>query len=170
MNTAHLHLMLNHLPIIGTLIGTLVLVSGFILKNNNIIKQTALGIFVFSALAAIPAFFTGEGAEDLVEGLPGVSEVFIETHEELAKTFLIAVIILGILSLVTFVLSGWYKSKLANVFFVIVLVTSIGVNFLGKNVGTSGGEIRHTEIRGNNTATNTAAPIEQKNDTDSDDD
>jgi hypothetical protein len=56
MNTVHWHLLLNHLPIIGGIIGMGILVAGFVLKNNPIVKRTALGVFVFSAVFAIPAF------------------------------------------------------------------------------------------------------------------
>ena len=57
MNEAHFHLVVNHLPIVGILIGLLVLVTGFILKKPEV-KVTALGIFVFSGLASIAAFYS----------------------------------------------------------------------------------------------------------------
>lgn len=145
MNTAHWHLALNHLPIIGLVIGLLVLITGFFLKNNTI-KQTALGIFVFAAITAIPTFLTGEGAEELVENMPGVSETIIESHASLGEVFLIAILILGLFSLVNLVLSI-LKSKTAFAMYIVVLIASIGVSVLAKQVGTSGGEIRHTEIR-----------------------
>ena len=156
MNTAHWHLLFNHLPIIGTVIGTLILISGYLLKNNSAVKQTAMGVFVFSALTAIPAYLTGEAAEDLVEGLPGVTEQFIESHEDLSKMFLIVVLVLGTLSLAT-VISGYLKSKFASTLNVLVLITSIGTCILASQVGTSGGEIRHTEIRSEVTGQNTNA-------------
>lgn len=160
MNAAHWHLLLNHLPIVGTIIGTLILAVGFGIKNNSTIKQTALGVFVFSALCAIPAYLTGEGAEEVVEHLPGVTESVIENHEDLGKIFMIVVGSLGILSLVTFV-SDWLKSKVAPVLYVAVLISAIGTSFFAKQVGTSGGKVRHTEIR-DNASPQAASPIEQK--------
>lgn len=146
MNTAHWHLLLNHLPITGTIFGLLILVAGFVFKNNTGVKQTALGVFVFSALCAIPAYLTGEGTEEIVEKMPGVTETIIDTHEDLGKIFLIVIEALGVLALLTFITDRFQK-KAASLLYVLVLITAIGTSVFAKWVGTSGGEIRHTEIR-----------------------
>lgn len=168
MNTAHWHLLLNHLPIIGTVIGTLILLSGYLLKNQNIVKQTALGVIFFSALTAIPAYLTGEGAEEVAEKMPGVTEQFIDTHEDLGKVFLIVAMILGALALITFV-SSYLKKKISSVLYIMVLVAAIGTCILAKQVGTSGGEVRHTEIRSGNISQEVNA-AEQNNGSENDDD
>ena len=146
MNTAQWHLLLNHLPIMGTVFGTLILTGGYILGNNTTVKKTALGVFVISALLAIPSFLTGEGAEDVVENLPGVAKSYIETHEDLGKIFIFCVSAIGLLSIITF-FSDWKKNKAAPFLYGIVLIAGIGTSVLAKQVGTSGGEVRHTEIR-----------------------
>lgn len=148
MNPAHIHLLLNHLPIVATIIGTLVLIFGFILKNNSIVKQTALGILIFSSLTAIPAYISGEGAEEIVENIPGISEQFIETHEDLGKLFLIANIIMGIVASITWALSI-KKRSVSNLMYYAVLIIAILNCIAAAKTGTSGGEIRHTEIRSN---------------------
>lgn len=145
MNEAHFHLIVNHLPIVGLLIGLLVLVTGFILKKSEI-KVTALGIFIFSALASVAAFYSGEGAEEIVEKVPGISETLINQHEESAELFFTAILILGVFSLITLILEI-KKSKFSNYGFVLVFLVTLASGVLAKNVGTSGGEIRHTEIR-----------------------
>lgn len=139
----------------------MILVSGYLIKNNATIKQTALGVLVFSSLTAIPAYFTGEGAEEIVEEIPGVAESAIEVHEDLGKIFLIVALVLGALSLVT-LLSAAFKLKITSLLYVIVLVAAIGTGIFAKEVGTSGGEIRHTEIRSGN--------IDYNKDIDKDDD
>ncbi|MCF8238660.1 MAG: hypothetical protein K9I85_10920 [Saprospiraceae bacterium] len=156
MNQAHLHLVLNHLPILGVMFGVLVLLAGWLLKQEAV-KRTGLGLFIFSALAAIPAFLTGEGAEELVEGLPGVGENLIERHEDLANYFLWTVIGLGILATATLYASlrAW---KAASAMFMITLVVALGTMVLAQQVGTSGGEIRHTEIRGDAAGQGTNLP------------
>jgi len=145
MNEAHFHLIVNHLPIVGLLIGLLVLVTGFILKKSEI-KVTALGIFIFSALASVAAFYSGEGAEEIVEKVPGISETLINQHEESAELFFTAILILGVFSLITLILEI-KKSKFSNYGFILVFLVTLVSGVLAKNVGTSGGEIRHTEIR-----------------------
>jgi len=151
MNQAHLHLLLNHLPILGVLFGLLILSTGFFLKNTSI-KRTALGIFVLSAIFAVPAYLTGEGAEEVVESLPGVSENLIEAHEDLANIFLWMVGALGLFSLATFYADLKSKS-ISSTLYAITFVAALGSMIFAQQVGTSGGEIRHTEIRSGTTAT-----------------
>ena len=90
---------------------------------------------------------TGEGAEEIVEEL-GISHDIIHEHEELAETFMKILYGLGILSILGLIANLKKHSKAAIVSYV-VLVLAIGSAILSKNVGTSGGEIRHTEIREN---------------------
>lgn len=145
MNDAHFHLVVNHLPIVGVLIGFLVLLVGLIMKKPEV-KNTALGIFIFSALTAIAAFLTGEGADEIVENLPGISETLIHKHEEYAELFLTMMLILGGISLITLFLQ-YKKLSFYKYGFMIVLLLSITAIVISKYVGTSGGEITHIEIR-----------------------
>lgn len=146
MNDAHVHLVVNHLPIVGLMIGTLVLVTAFLIKKLEV-KLTGLGILIFSAITSIVAFYTGEGAEEVSENMLGISETLIHTHEELAETFFTVTLILGGISLVAF-LAALRKLKFANLLMIVCLLLALGDLVLARNVGTSGGEIRHTEIRG----------------------
>jgi hypothetical protein len=106
-------------------------------------------IFILGALAAIASMSTGEGAEEVVEKLSGVTENYIKRHEETAETFAIFSYILGGISL----LGLWasFKQKTFSNFIAIgTLVFAIVVLFFAKQTGTTGGEIRHTEIRSGN--------------------
>ncbi len=145
MNDLHLHLVLNHFPLIGLVIGALVLLFGFLLKKSQI-KATALGIFIFSAIMAIVVNYTGEGAEHAIENLPGINEKYIESHEDAAELFLVMILVLGGVSLITLFLAI-KKMKLAVYGYILVFLLVIVTAFAAIDVGTSGGEIRHTEIR-----------------------
>lgn len=160
MNDAHLHLVVNHLPIVALLIAFLVLLAGFLFKKPEI-KLTALGICIFSALSAIIAFYTGEGAEEVVENLPNISETLIHNHEEAAEIFYVLVLILGALSLVTLVLQI-KKSKVASFGYIIILMMTLISMFFAKNTGTTGGMINHPEIR--STSLSQPFEIEDSND------
>lgn len=147
MNNAHFHLVVNHLPIVGILIGTLVLVAGLLIKKSEV-KLTAFGIFIFSAITSVAAFYTGEGAEEIVENISGISETLIHTHEEFAESFFTITLILGVLSLVGFV-AELKKLKYTKYLTILILLLAIADGVVAKYVGTSGGEIRHSEIRSN---------------------
>ena len=144
MNDAHYHLIVNHLPIVGLLIGILVLIAGLVF-NKTEVKLTALGIFIFSAITSIAAFYTGEGAEEVVENLEGISETLIHTHEEYAETFYTLSLILGGLSLLTFILE-LKKMKFTKYLTILCLLIALVDGALATYVGSSGGDIRHIEI------------------------
>ena len=146
MNDAHLHMVVNHFPIIGLFFGIGILAFG-IIKKQTILVNTAYVIFIFCMIMAKATMMTGEGAEEIVEEL-GISHDIIHDHEELAETFMKVLYGLGILSILGLVVNLKKHSKAAIVSYV-VLVLAIGSAILSKNVGTSGGEIRHTEIREN---------------------
>lgn len=146
MNDAHLHMVFNHFPIIGLFFGIGILAYG-IFKKQTILVNTAYVIFIFCMIMSKATMMTGEGAEEIVEEL-GISHDIIHEHEEVAETFMKVLYGLGILSILGLVANFKKHSRAAIVSYV-VLISAIGSAVLSKSVGTSGGEIRHTEIREN---------------------
>lgn len=145
MNQAHLHLMINHLPIMGTVVGLVVLLSGYVLKNP-VVKQTALGIFIFSCFGILGAHFTGEGAEEIVEELPDVNHKLIHRHEDLAAIFGWSLFAVALLSVLTLYLDIKNKNG-SKILYLLIMATSILTLVFAKQAATSGGEVRHAEIR-----------------------
>ena len=158
MNNAHVHLMVNHLPIAGLLIGILVLITGLVLKKTEV-RLTGLGVFIFSAIASVFAFYTGEGAEEVVENVAGISETLIHAHEEYADSFFTLTLILGGISCIIFI-TEVRKFSLSKYLVMLCLLVAIADGILAIYVGASGGEIRHTEIRGDAKM----IPLENEND------
>lgn len=160
MNGAHFHLLVNHIPIIGVIFGMLILLVGFILKNG-IVKQTGLGTLIFAALSSSIALFTGDPAGEAVENLPGVTEALIEHHEDIAYSSLWILVPMGILAALAFY-SNWKKEKSGNVLSMITLFLSVLAIAMMSWVGLTGGEIRHTEIRGQAAGVMPASPSKQE--------
>ena len=146
MNDAHLHMVFNHFPIIGLFFGIGILAYG-IIKKQAILVNTAYVMFIVCMIMAKATMMTGEGAEEIVEEL-GISHDLIHEHEEIAETFMKVLYALGILSILGLV-ANVKKHEKASFFSYVVIILAIGSAVLSKNVGTSGGEIRHTEIREN---------------------
>jgi uncharacterized membrane protein len=147
MNDAHLHLLVNHFPIIVPILGIGILIAGMVLKNNSL-KNTAYILFIVSAIFAISSMVTGDGAEEIVEKLPEVTKGVIHEHEEMAEKLAITLYALGILSIFGLYLTVKNKEKANWVAYAVLLVAAVGL-FLGQQTGATGGEIRHTEIRNN---------------------
>lgn len=153
MNDAHLHMVVNHFPIIGTIFGLGILIAGIFIKNT-VIKNVAYILFVIAAIFAAVSMATGEGAEEIAEKLPSVTDQIIHEHEEMAEKLALVLYALGLISLLGLYLNFKKHTKAAAVSYIALVVAIIGV-FFGKQTGTTGGEVRHTEIRTNNASTNT---------------
>lgn len=145
MNGAHWHLLFNHLPIIIPIVALLVMFGGLLLKSD-ILKRAAYGIFILAALTAIAATLTGEGAEDVVKAINGNDKRFIHAHEEVAEVFAILTYILGGIALVG-MWANWKKKSWSKIISFITIAAAFIVLFYAQQTGTTGGEIRHTEIR-----------------------
>lgn len=145
MNDAHLHLVVNHFPIIGTVLGLGVLIAGIFLKNNSI-KNTGYALFIVAAVFAAFSMATGEGAEEMVEDMPNIGKKIIHEHEEIAEKLALVLYFLGVISLAGIFMNSKKHSK-ANLISYLAVIVAIASVYLTTLVGTSGGEIRHTEIR-----------------------
>lgn len=145
MNEAHVHLLTNHFPIIGTLIAIAVVLYAFF-ANNKAVANTGCAIAVAMALMSIPAFLSGEGAEHMVEDMAGTSEYFLEEHEELGKTAFWVMLGAGLLALITLVINSM-RNVMSRTWTGLVLLVLIATFALMAYVGYLGSKIRHPELR-----------------------
>jgi len=146
MSSAHLHILLNHFPVIGTALAAFVLFYGFF-KRSDEIKKLSLVLLVLTSLVTIPVYLTGENAEGSVVSIEGVNEDFIEPHEEFAFKAFFASDIVGALALVALFI--YRKPKhlpmgVAALFFALMLA----LNGMMAWTAHLGGLINHTEIMG----------------------
>lgn len=145
MNAAHLHLMLNHLPVVGTAF-CLLLLGWARWRKSDELGRVSLGAFVIVTLLAMPAYFTGEPAEELVEHLPGVTHAVIERHEQAAQVAVTAQTVLGALAL-TGLLAFRRATTIPGWFTTLMLAVAVIVAALMARTANLGGQVRHTEIR-----------------------
>jgi uncharacterized membrane protein len=141
---AHLHLLLNHLPTIGTVLGLGLLLLGFVRKSEHL-KKVSLEVFFIIALATLPVFMSGVAAQAALKNSPGVSAAAIATHEDAA---LLAFLLMEITGVVAW-LGLWQFRRISretrgNMGAVLVLSTvTVLVMAWAANLG---GDIRHPEI------------------------
>ncbi len=146
LSPAHLHLVLNHIPVLGTLIfAPLILIWGLV-RHSRDITMTGLSLAVVLAVTAVPIYLTGEPAEKQIENAPWFQESRVETHEERAEAGLVAVLATGAISL----LALWRARRaqaLGPLLTKLVLAGLLVSAVLFAFAALSGGEIRHEEIR-----------------------
>ena len=144
MNSVQMHLALTHVPVILSLVGLIMLAVAFFVKKSTLTK-TSYMLILFAGITAIPVFFTGEGTEEAIENLPGVSEAVIERHEDVAKLAMITIAVAGLTALAALFAFRWQIAT--RVFKVVVLLLAIASGGLMAQTAHLGGQIRHTEIR-----------------------
>ena len=146
MDLTHLHLLLNHFPIIGTLIGVGLMAYALFRKEENL-QRAVLLLWVLMTLVTPVVMKTGEEAEETVERITGVTKTAIHEHEEAAEVALWLMIGLGVVSLAALVLN--YRKSNIRTITLFAFVLSLAVSAAMARTGYLGGLIRHTEIAGN---------------------
>ncbi len=144
-SAAHLHLLLNHIPVIGIPIIGVLLVLAVAMKQQALVR-IALGFTVVLALFTLPVYLSGEPAEEIVEDLPGVPHAVLEEHEEIAKVTFVATEVLGALALLGLALA-WKRDRVSKPLVYGSLVLVLIASGLLARTAYLGGQIRHTEIR-----------------------
>ncbi|MCW9705713.1 hypothetical protein [Fodinibius salsisoli] len=144
INAAHLHLMVNHVPILATFFSMAILAWGMVV-HQQAIKKVALVGFILAGLTAVIAVQSGERAEDIVESVPGVSEEVIHDHEEAAETAQWLTIILGVSAIVgLFMMSKQTRYSKHIIWF--LLIYSLAVGSMLAYTAYLGGKIMHPEL------------------------
>lgn len=143
-NFVHMHLLLNHVPTVGTIVALGVLLLAFA-KRSDEMKRGALALFFAIALVSLPTYMTGYSAQAAIKGRPGVSAELIQRHQASALVALIFMEATGIVAW----FGLWQGRKPTgasrwNAPVVLLLATvTIGLMASAANIG---GEITHPEI------------------------
>lgn len=144
MNLAHVHLLLNHFPVIGTIIG-LGLFLAALIGNSNDLKKAGLVVFLGIALLTIPTYMSGNAAEQQIRSLPGVSQSLTVQHQNAALLAYVFMEVMGGLS--WFALWEYRRnSRFGGATLAAVLFLALITVGLMANAATIGGAIRHPEI------------------------
>jgi len=149
MNLAHIHLLLNHWPIIGAFVGLLLFLAA-LFANSDDLKQTSLAFFTLIALLAIPTYMSGDVANEVLKASTPLPTELINTHQGAALLSLIFMEITGAVALIGL----WQFSRMsrpapglvARWNSAVVLLLSIVTAGLMTATGNTGGAIRHPEI------------------------
>jgi NADH:ubiquinone oxidoreductase subunit 4 (subunit M) len=146
MNATHIHLLFNHVPVLGSIFGLIILAFG-LFGAKRVLRRTSYYIFIIVALFTLPVYFSGEGAEEVVEDIAGVSHTYIEEHEDLGNISLYLTLLTGVISVVALV-AGAKSQKKGKLYAKILLVLGL-ISFTTIAITAGhGGKIRHSEIRG----------------------
>jgi hypothetical protein len=146
MDLIHIHLLLNHFPTIGTIIGGGLFVLALITRSDDL-KRASLVVLLGISLIAIPTYMSGNGANEALKSLPGgVSKSLVEMHEGAALEAFGFMEFTGAFAW----LALWQFRRLAHFpnwnLALILVLTAVSFGLMAR-AADLGGEIRHAEIR-----------------------
>jgi hypothetical protein len=165
MNLAHIHLLLNHFPTIGTIIAIGLFLLGLAGKSDDL-KRASLVVFLGIALLTIPTYISGNAAQDVICKAQGkapcadraVSRAMIEAHEGAALLAFTFMQITG-----AFAWLGLWQYRRISRFprwsLAAVALFSMVTFGLMAQAADIGGEIRHAEIRSVQETSNPGLPL-----------
>lgn len=145
MNGAHAHLLVNHLPVVGSVLAVLLLAIALAFRAERGLWLAGLFVLAFTGLGAVAANLTGEPAEEFIEDKPWAAEAVIEEHEERAEVALVAALV-GLAVAGGAFVTGRRGPGVAHV--AAPLVVAVVVAGLMAWTGAAGGKIRHPDETG----------------------
>ena len=98
-NWPHIHIMINHFPVILAMMGALGAILGVMRSRRGVWLYTTASL-TLAAITVIPTYFTGEPAEHMLNRPWYLSRTSIHTHEDAA---LIAAVLVGLAGLVSLI-------------------------------------------------------------------
>lgn len=146
MNLAHIHLLLNHFPTIGTMVGLGLFIIALI-TNSLDLKRASLAVFVVLALIAMPTYMSGNAAEEMIHSVPTVNHEVVEAHQSWA---LLGYIILEFAGLFSWIGLWRYRrnGSFGKGILPAVLILTLASFAVMANAASIGGQIMHPEIIG----------------------
>jgi len=146
MNPAHVHLMVNHVPLFAALFGGTLLAYG-LLKNERSLRSAGLVLGLVAGIGGVAAVQSGERAEDIVEALAGTNELALEEHEEAAEFTQWATILLGVISLAALAIPRNRTTLRTGGEWLTIALFAVTLAMVARTANL-GGAIRHPEIGG----------------------
>jgi hypothetical protein len=114
--------------------------------KNEKLQNFSLIMLIGTAATVIPVFYTGEPAEEIIEGMTGISKKIIHDHEEAAEIAFVLTLIAG----GTAAINLFFKNRLPLLKQygdkLIIFSCIIAIGFL-VYAASKGGKISHPELR-----------------------
>jgi hypothetical protein len=145
MNLAHFHIVVNHIPSLGSILGLLLLALG-IYKKDETIKQSAYFVLVLITMAVLPTYVSGAEAQRIVKTSASYSAGMVQLHQNLAMVTLLAMTFAGMFA--------WFGAweirrhkRSASFTTAATLILTTAAVVLVLDTASIGGKINHSEIR-----------------------
>jgi hypothetical protein len=145
LDPAHIHLLLNHIPLFASLGAALLVLIG-LLRHSEDVLRVGLVLSVLVAPFGFGVKLTGEPAEHFIAGEPGIERRRVHEHEEAAEWATWAAIATAVPSLLA-LLAMKRRRGAARALAIATVVMATFTFVTMARTANLGGEIRHPEVR-----------------------
>ena len=148
---AHLHLALNHIPIIGLTVATLPLLIGILFKSRGALASGLLAVVL--CVGTLPAIMeTGEAAQEsfvdgsIEPGMDAAGKAAFREHSGRAKFTAPVVYAAGLLAIIALAALIKFPRESAIISWAVLIGVALSIS-LSVWTAEAGGRIRHSEFR-----------------------
>ena len=143
-NVAHLHLLLNHIPTVGSVVALGLLILALVRRNEHL-THAGLEVLFAIAVLTLPAYMSGAAAYQTLRDQPGISDTAMRIHQDAALAGFTVLEFAGFVAWVAL----WQtrrRGRAAPGLVPATLLLSIVALALMARAATLGGDIRHPEL------------------------
>ena len=145
VNIAHLHLLLNHVPTVGTVVALGLLLIAF-LRRSETLTHVGLEVLFVIALVTLPAYMSGVAAYQLLRTGSDLSETTMRLHQDAALLGFTMNQFAGFVAWVALWQARRHGRAARGLVPAATLFAVLAFALMAR-AATLGGEIRHEEIR-----------------------
>ena len=144
MNWPYIHTLINHFPIILSVVGTAVLLLALITRRRGVWLY-AVATLTMAGVSAYPAFYTGGAASHALRGTWYIVPAMVKEHDGAATFALLSLLITGIVSAVAWwrMLKGFTEVTPANWLKVVLVLLALWNVSVVVRTAYLGGQIVH---------------------------
>jgi uncharacterized membrane protein len=145
VNVEHLHLILNHVPTVGSVVALGLLLLAFARRNESL-KHVGLEVLFVIAVVTLPVYMSGVAARLELRDRPDVSDDAMRVHQDAALAGFAVTEVAGFVAWIALWQSRRHGRAARGIVPAVTLLSIVALVLMAR-AATLGGEIRHPEIR-----------------------
>ena len=145
VNGAHLHLVLNHVPTLGSVLALALLLLAMI-RRQEALTHVALEVLFVIAVATLPVYVSGVAAQQELRNRPEISRSAMGLHQDAAIAGFVVIEFAGFAAWIALWQSRRRGRAARGLVPAATLLLVVALALMA-SAATLGGEIRHPEIR-----------------------
>jgi hypothetical protein len=144
VNTVHLHLVLNHVPTVGTVVALGLLLVALI-RRDEVLKHAGLEVLFVIAIVTLPVYASGVAARQDLRDRPQLSDNAMRVHQDAALAAFAVTEFAGFVAWIALWQSRQRGRAARGLVSAATLLSMVALTLMAR-AATLGGEIRHPEM------------------------